>query len=434
MSDTLMEVRPKAQVGNDPLDIAIVTMQFPAGAETFVSMRVGELLATGHEVRVYSFRPPAENWERLLEERGLSGTPADHNGLWATASGVVAALSRPALLARTLSWLLRTSGRQPEHLVRALALLPYAFNVLARLQTRVPDVVHLEWGHYPSVLVPMLRWSGVRTVISLGLIAYDLRRGFEGTRTAARMADVVRTQTVANVDQVAEYTGLDPADIALVPDGVDTRRNIELSRGVAKVPGRVVVASRLVQHKAVDEALIAFAAAKDADAKARLHVLGSGPEEAALKALAVQLGIDDRVSFLGHISHDEGIRQIAEAEVLLHLSHEDRLPNAVKEAMVCGTVVVTTRTFGIEELIKNGETGYLVEVGDREAASESLRKALERPQAHDAMRDAARELVTSTMDHEAAVAKFVRLWREAIARRAADPTSRTVPVKHGKVT
>src|SRR5690606_19090178 len=103
--------------------------------------------------------------------------------------------------------------------------------VLARLQTRVPDVVHLEWGHYPSVLVPMLRWSGVRTVISLGLIAYDLRRGFEGTRTAARMADVVRTQTVANVDQVAEYTGLDPADIALVPDGVDTRRNIELSRG-----------------------------------------------------------------------------------------------------------------------------------------------------------------------------------------------------------
>ena len=274
MSDTLTEVRPKAQVDNDPLDIAIVTMQFPAGAETFVSMRVGELLATGHEVRVYSFRPPAENWEHLLEERGLTGTPADHNGLWATASGVVAALSRPALLARTLSWLLRTSGRQPEHLVRALALLPYAFNVLARLQTRVPDVVHLEWGHYPSVLVPMLRWSGVRTVISLGLIAYDLRRGFEGTRTAAQMADVVRTQTVANVNQVAEYTGLDPADIALVPDGVDTRRNIELSRGVAKVPGRVIVASRLVPHKAVDEALIAFAAAKDADPKARLHVLG----------------------------------------------------------------------------------------------------------------------------------------------------------------
>jgi glycosyltransferase involved in cell wall biosynthesis len=417
-----------------PLDVVVVTTRFPAPAETFASSRVRSLLEAGHRVRVMSYKPPDPGWEGLVAERRLEAAELLANGPGETVSGLAASLFRPAVLARSLAWLARTCAKEPVHLARALAALPFAFRALELLELDTPDVVHLEWGHYPAVLVPLLRWRGLPCVVSLSLVAYDIYRGFPGTRTAAALADVVRTQARCNVPEIVAATGLEPSRVELVPDGVDTARIAAVARRTAKVPGRVAVVSRLVPAKGVDDALRAFAAARRTNPHATLRVMGTGPAEDALRRLAAELGVDDAVAFLGHVAHDRVLEELAASEALLHLSHMERLPNAVKEAMACGCVAITTRTFGIEELVRDRETGYLVEVHDHAAAGASLARVLARPEAHAAMRAAAASLVGETMDHAASVRRLVDLWRRALDARGAGGRGDRRHASHGAVT
>lgn len=427
------EAPPAADAGR-PLDVVVVTTMFPTPAETFASARVRSLLEAGHRVRVASFKAPADGWERLVAERGLERAELLPNSPSAAVSGLAAAVSRPALLGRALAWLARTCAGQPSHLTRALAALPFAFHLLALLERDAPDVVHLEWGHYPAVIVPLVRWRGLPCAVSLSLVAYDIYRGFPGTRTAAHLADVVRTQAQGNVADIVTATGLPRERIELVADGVDVARIRELAATTARVPGRVAVAARLVPEKGVDDALRAFAHARRACPHATLHVLGTGPAEASLRRLAAELGVADAVAFLGHVPHDQVLSELAAAEALLHLSHMERLPNAVKEAMACGCVVVTTRTVGIEELVRDGQTGYLVDVRDHAAAGAALETALTRPQEHARMRAAAAALVAETMDHAASVRKLVGLWRRALAARGQGQAKAAGRGSHDAVT
>src|SRR5690606_22015252 len=212
------------------------------------------------------------------------------NGPGVTAAGIAAAARRPGVLAKALWWLLSTCARAPVHLPRALAALPYAFWALDLLERDPPDVVHLDWGHYPTVVLPLVRWRGVPCVVSLSLVAYDIHRRFPGTRTGAHLADIVRTQARCNVGEIAAVTGIDPSRIEVVPDGVDLARIAAVAAGARKVRGRVAVVSRLVPAKGVDDALRAFAAARRSNPHATLRVMGTGPAEPSLRRLAAALG------------------------------------------------------------------------------------------------------------------------------------------------
>src|SRR5690606_17396046 len=214
-----------------PLDVVVVTTRFPAHAETFASARVRSLLEDGHRVRVMSFKAPAAGWEGLVAERGLGAAELLPNGPGVTAAGIAAAARRPGVLAKALWWLLSTCARAPVHLPRALAALPYAFWALDLLERDPPDVVHLDWGHYPTVVLPLVRWRGVPCVVSLSLVAYDIHRRFPGTRTGAHLADIVRTQARCNVGEIAAVTGIDPSRIEVVPDGVDLARIAAVAAG-----------------------------------------------------------------------------------------------------------------------------------------------------------------------------------------------------------
>ena len=82
------------------------------------------------------------------------------------------------------------------------------------------------------MLVPLVRWRGLPCVVSLSLVAYDIYRGFPGTRTAAALADVVRTQARGNVPEIVAATGLSADRVELVPDVVDTERIAGIARAV----------------------------------------------------------------------------------------------------------------------------------------------------------------------------------------------------------
>src|SRR5690606_3115272 len=124
-------------------------------------------------------------------------------------------------------------------------------DILAQLEREVPDVLHTEWGHYPSVIAFLVQKRLPDTVVSVSLIAYDLDAEFGGTIEVVRNASVVRTQAHVNVDQIARFTGISPARVAVIYDGVDLKPIRAIHTTIDKVPGRFVVAGRLIPEKGI---------------------------------------------------------------------------------------------------------------------------------------------------------------------------------------
>lgn len=92
-----------------------------------------------------------------------------------------------------------------------------------------------------------------------------------------------------------------------------------------------------------------------------LLVVGDGPERAALEELARGL---DRVTFTGMATRDEVTSYMDGARLLVQPSLQEGQPNTVMEAMASGVPVVASRVGGVPDLVRDGETGFLIDPGD----------------------------------------------------------------------
>jgi glycosyltransferase involved in cell wall biosynthesis len=110
-----------------------------------------------------------------------------------------------------------------------------------------------------------------------------------------------------------------------------------------------------------------------------LDLVGDGPLRPRLAALVNELGLDDRVRFLGTLAHEEIIRRLGAGDwlavVLASSASADEhegIPVSLMEAMAAGVPVVATDSGGTSELVGRG-AGLLVPVGDVEALADALR-------------------------------------------------------------
>lgn len=91
-----------------------------------------------------------------------------------------------------------------------------------------------------------------------------------------------------------------------------------------------------------------------------LLVAGEGPEREALKRLSVEIGVADRVRFLGQIHHDQLAEIYSAADALVLASSREGWPNVLLEAMACGTPVVASNVWGNPEIVTRPEAGVLM--------------------------------------------------------------------------
>lgn len=97
----------------------------------------------------------------------------------------------------------------------------------------------------------------------------------------------------------------------------------------------------------------------------RLLLIGDGPEYSDMYQLVKTLQLQDRVLFLGKQNNIAEILSLADLKLLL--SEKESFGLVLIEAMACGVPCIGTNVGGIPEVIKDGENGYIVELGDREA-------------------------------------------------------------------
>jgi glycosyltransferase involved in cell wall biosynthesis len=173
--------------------------------------------------------------------------------------------------------------------------------------------------------------------------------------------------------------------------------------------GRFVLltTAHLIKEKGVDVALRALARLPDA---AVLWVVGDGAESAALQALAGELGVRERVQFLGLQARVEPFMQAADAFVCPSLWAEAAgLVNL--EAQACGLPVLASRVGGIPEYVADDRTGQLFPAGDADALAMAARRLLGDPALSREMGRAARELAVTRFSVAARIDDYLDLYR-----------------------
>ena len=349
-------------------------MNFPILAETFAISDVRTLKDAEVDISVHSLRSAQSAAPELTRKR-LTDVPITQSDRGALLSGLALMFKRPSVALALLAWITRHSLKSPkrarrlEQLAKSALLVPRTLQLFDALERDKPDVVHLFWGHYPAMFAYLVQKYHPEVVSSVFLGAYDLKTAYGGSAPVARRADVVWTHALANVEEIKRL-GVDESLIRVAYRGVNLTRfgSVDWRR---KIERRIVTAGRLASFKKMDDVLRVFQRTLSRYPDATLVVLGDGPERERLEALSRSLGVAHAVTFRGHVAHEEVFVEMARAEVFLLMSQHsaERLPNVVKEAMGCRCVCVTTRTPGIEELLVDGEHGFVVGQGDVESAA-----------------------------------------------------------------
>ena len=140
----------------------------------------------------------------------------------------------------------------------------------------------------------------------------------------------------------------------------------------------IVMVARLHSNKNHAMVMEAFKEATENDHKDfKLIFYGDGPERAKLQRLSVSLGVEDRVIFKGNVTHVA--EHIEKSMIFILASDHEGMPNSLIESMSLGLACISTDCpcGGPRDLIRNGENGILVPVGDKKAIAEAIKRLIE---------------------------------------------------------
>jgi glycosyltransferase involved in cell wall biosynthesis len=298
-------------------------------------------------------------------------------------------------------WLLRTPvGRYVGQAANAVAMLPALRRAL--VEDRV-DVLCVQeyWTARLDVLVRALNTPVV--AVDQGLPdRHEVKLVKRGS--LRRTAGVV-VQTEREGAKIRRYGGA----ACRIPNAVDTeffkpgpaRRNG--SEPVILCVGRLHDA-----QKRLSDVLRALARLPD---RWRLQIAGSGPDRDMFERLSDELGIGERVTYLGFVSDSTKLRELYRgASVLALPSAYEGLPMVLLEAMSCATPVVGSDIPAIAEVVADGQTGLLVPAGDPVRLAEALTYAVARS---DELGAAARASIVANYDQAVVAPRLAEMLQAA---------------------
>ncbi len=201
------------------------------------------------------------------------------------------------------------------------------------------------------------------------------------------------------------YHGPDPADVSATP------AEARAAMGLGEDGRYLLTICRLMNWKRVDGIMRAMVGLAD---DVHLLVAGDGDMLDSWTALAGELGLQDRVRFLGNVPHSDIPTYIRASEVFVLNSEYEGLSHTLLEVQALGTPIIASGVCGNPEVVEDGVNGLLVDPGDPSTLHEALKKmlgdpALARTYAEEGLRRAGQFTRTGTFSQvEAALARVAR--------------------------
>lgn len=157
---------------------------------------------------------------------------------------------------------------------------------------------------------------------------------------------------------------------------------LKTSYGIAEGEKVIIHVSNFRKVKRIDTIIDTFKLIRQ-EMKSKLLLIGDGPELLDMREKVRELQLQDDVLFLGKQDCVSNFYQIS--DLVLLMSEKESFGLTLLEAMTTGVVPIGTHAGGIKEVIKHGETGYLVDIGDSQHAAEYAIKLLSNPQLYKQM-------------------------------------------------
>ena len=219
--------------------------------------------------------------------------------------------------------------------------------------------------------------------------------------------------------ELAEY-GISPSSVRVAGNGVNASEFAPDPVGPRTNASSILYCGNLGDPKGLDDLVQAFAMIAQDHPTWTLVLAGKGPAEASLRKLAIGLGLEERVRFVGHIGYADRqtlVELYRAAGVYVQPSHHEGLPTSLLEAMSCATSCVATSVSGHLDVISPGSNGLLVPPAKPELLAEAISTLIRNRNLARALGLQARETILANYTWRSVAATYVGVYQEAIAAK-----------------
>jgi len=386
--------------GNGParqLRIGVSCYPTVGGSGTVAVELASALAARGHQVHVVSYESPV----RLRPHRGLYFHEVDVSEypLFKYPPYESALSSRLSDLAR----------RYQLDIIHAHYAIPHSISAfLAR---------EIVGGDRPRVVTTL---HGTDITLIGSDPAYR-----PVTKFALEQSDVI-TAPSAFLKEETERDICGECCVVVIPNFVDVRRfTPELKSAAGRFAGAdewmLVHVSNFRPVKRIADVVRIFARVNERH-PSRLVMIGDGPDRSVAEREAAAAGVSDRMMMLGAVTEVEAV--VACSDAMLLPSAGESFGLAALEAMACGVPVVGARAGGLPEVVIDGETGILEEIGDVDRMASRLADLLSDPARARAAGLAARAAAENKYRTDLIVPMYEAAYEAALARPPRSPRGR----------
>ena len=257
---------------------------------------------------------------------------------------------------------------------------------ITREHARAPfDILHAQYG-YPTGWAVLLaaRKLGVPTVVSIqGGDGHWVGSCCETHRLAmTRVLDHASALLIGGtsfIEEVCGRLGTDPTRFTIVPGAVDTERfrpMDEMRVGERKDPVRLLYHGRVDRRKGALDVLDALDLLRRRGVPFAATISGIGPDLDACRERAAVLRLGEAVAFTGYADYDVVPALYQAADVFVSPTYGEGFSNTILEAMACGLANVSCFAVGVNDCLRDGENGLLVEPGDVPAQAAALERLI----------------------------------------------------------
>ena len=143
-----------------------------------------------------------------------------------------------------------------------------------------------------------------------------------------------------------------------------------------------------------------------------LHLVGEGERRSSVERLVIDKGLTRQVQFLGWVDRSAIVERYRQADLFVTATTWEGMPNTVLEGMACGLPVVATRASGLEELVKDGVNGYLVNINDISALAERMAQLINNPHERQRMSKESRTIAEREFAWEYITERYVEIYEQ----------------------
>lgn len=271
------------------------------------------------------------------------------------------------------------------------------------IKSRKDVEIVIFYAAYPHYLLPLitaktLRKKTIEVVIrSKNILILD--------RLYFTLLDGISPESNALIGVL----GLDKYQKKLLPNGSRyIGKSFSIKKKLNERKNIVGFIGRLIKEKGIFEFIEAIPKVLEKNNEVNFLIAGNGPLKNDIEILLDQMGLSSKVKMIGWIPHDEIPNYLNKVNLLVLPTYTEGFPTIILEAMACGTPVLSTSSGGIDDIIYDMESGFIMKNNSPSCISKNIIRALNYPD-KESIVDNARTIIDEEYSYESAVNRYKKI-------------------------